>query len=421
MKLTLKIYLMLCALWLTQAVAAAESVLGSDLSGLQEYAREHNPDLAAMRLEMVAAEERSYAADAWPDPVLRTELNDITNQGNTAPRLAPSQVGSASYQVMQAVPIWGKRGLKREVAEAEAQQALGRSNLTWTELSARIKKTYAQYYLYNRSEKLTQEVLALLNNLEQISQSRYATGLAAQQDVIRAQVEQTALRRELVMLNTDLHHAMTRINTLLKRDASAPLAEPHQLRPLPAVDKLAIDKLAQRQLLNNPQLFSLDAQITAADKSRDLVLKNRYPDFTVGLTPTQRGSQIKEWGLMLEMNIPLQQGARRSQEREAQAQLAAAHMRKAAAANQLAGDLSENLLAFNAAQQIESLSANSLLPQAEATFQAALVGYQNGQVDFATLLDSQRQILKAKLDVLNAQADAQIRLAEIEKLIGEEL
>ena len=90
-------------------------------------------------------------------------------------------------------------------------------------------------------------------------------------------------------------------------------------------------------------------------------------------------------------------------------------------ANQLAGDLSEYLLAFNAAQQIESLSANSLLPQAEATFQAALVGYQNGQVDFATLLDSQRQILKAKLDVLNAQTDAQISLAEIEKLIGEEL
>jgi outer membrane protein TolC len=42
-------------------------------------------------------------------------------------------------------------------------------------------------------------------------------------------------------------------------------------------------------------------------------------------------------------------------------------------------------------------------------------------VDFATLLDAQRQILKAKLDVLNSQAQEQASLAQIEKLLGEEL
>jgi outer membrane protein TolC len=61
------------------------------------------------------------------------------------------------------------------------------------------------------------------------------------------------------------------------------------------------------------------------------------------------------------------------------------------------------------------------LPQAELTFQAALAGYENGKVDFATLLDAQRQIRNAKQNVIKAQAEQQARLAEIERLVGGEI
>ena len=68
-----------------------------------------------------------------------------------------------------------------------------------------------------------------------------------------------------------------------------------------------------------------------------------------------------------------------------------------------------------------ALAATSLLPQAELTFQSALAGYENGKVDFATLLDAQRQIRRAKQERLKAQAEAQMRLADIERIVGEEL
>jgi outer membrane protein TolC len=85
------------------------------------------------------------------------------------------------------------------------------------------------------------------------------------------------------------------------------------------------------------------------------------------------------------------------------------------------GELAEYTTTLTAAQALESITVSSLLPQAEATLQAAYVGYQNGKVDFATLLDAQRQILKAKQDVLNAQAQAQISLAQIERLLGDDI
>jgi len=42
-------------------------------------------------------------------------------------------------------------------------------------------------------------------------------------------------------------------------------------------------------------------------------------------------------------------------------------------------------------------------------------------VDFATLLDAQKQIRQAKLNQVNAALTAQMRLAEIERIIGEDL
>ena len=73
------------------------------------------------------------------------------------------------------------------------------------------------------------------------------------------------------------------------------------------------------------------------------------------------------------------------------------------------------------ALRVDILTAPSMLPQAEATLQSALAGYETGKVDFATLLDAQRQIRKSRVDRLKAQVEAQVRLAAIERLLGEDL
>jgi len=408
----------------TCPVQAADivNIPGAEVGELLLIAQERNPELASMRYEADAVQARAGASSALPDPVFRIQLQDFTNKNSSGTTtLVPSEVGSTYYRVMQPLPFWGKRGLKQEIAEAEYSQARGRTSATWSELATKIKTDFAQYYFVSNSLKLTQEMLALTLNLERIAKSRYSTGLAPQQDVIRAQVEQTGLRRDLLMLETERHHNMTRLNASLQREPNATLAEPQHLRKLPAPAKMEFAALAEQLGKQNPQLFTLQAQINAAEKNRELTYKNRLPDFTLGVGATQMGNDIKMWELMLEFNIPLQQGARRGQEREAESMRAAAQSRKDSALSRLQGELFEYTAALETARRVEAINTSSLLPQAEATLQAAYVGYQNGKVDFATLLDAQRQILKAKLDVLNAQVQAQTSLAQIEKLLGEEL
>jgi outer membrane protein, heavy metal efflux system len=277
------------------------------------------------------------------------------------------------------------------------------------------------YYNASASEQLAQQTLALLDNLEQIAQTRYANGLGQQQDVIRVQLEKTMLRGELIALQNELHHSHARMNTLMSRPVSAPLAEPAQLRAMPTAAKLDEATLLDRLRAQNPQLRIAEATIQSTEKNRDLAYSNRYPGFTLGFAPNQYGNAVRSWDLMVELNIPLQQSSRRSQEREAEALLSASNARKEALLNQTQSELSEGLSALESSRRTEALIATRLLPQAELTYQSALAGYETGKVDFAMLIEAQKQILKARQQQLQTQTDMQLQLADIEKLLGEEL
>lgn len=400
---------------------ADDPLPGARVESLLALAKERNPDFAAMRYEVSAANERVLPAGALMNPRFKLELEDITKSGQQDPTLLPSEVGSARYTLSQDFPWSGKRDLKRELANQEIQVAQSRVQQTWSEMAARIKSLFAQRYLVKGTQQLVNENLDLMLQLEKVLQARYAGGLAAQQDITRIHVEHTGMRAELAALAGEWRQSQSRLNALLARPWDAPLAPPEALRPLPEPSKLEFNVLSERVRQANPQLAVESARVKSAEKNRDLSFKNRYPDFTVGINAMQRQGSVNEWGLMLELNLPIQGDVLRAQERESEAMLAAAQSRHEAVLNQAMADLSENLSALEAARQTEHLMIYSLMPQADLTWRAALTAYENGKADFATLLDAQRQIRQARLGKLKAQVDAQMRLAEIEKLLGEDL
>jgi outer membrane protein TolC len=271
------------------------------------------------------------------------------------------------------------------------------------------------------NEHLIQQSMTLLDSIGKISQTRYANGIGAQQDVIQAQVEKTLLQSELLAVQSEQHHTHIRLNTLLARPVNAPLAEPAELRVIPDSSVLDEAALLERLRANNPQLRAATANSQASEKNRELVRLNRYPDFTLGVAPTLIGGATKSWDAMIEVTIPLQQSARRAQEREAEAMLVAANARQEALLNQVQAELSENLSELEALRRTETLITGRLLPQAELSYQAALAAYETGKAGFTALMEAQRQALKVRQQKLQAQADMQLRLVEIEKLLGASL
>jgi len=398
-------------------LAGARDELGATLPGVLAYLQQGNPELQAMRHEVTAAQARERGAGALPDPMFAMELRDIPVRD---PTLSPANAGNTRYAIKQLIPLGDKRGLQREIAAAGVSAAGAQRDAITAEVRMRARQAWSQYWYAVSAARVNEELRGLLVDLEQVARSRYGSGLTPQQDVIKAQTELTMLRTDLVMLQSERRQATARLNGVLARAADAPLAEPQELPPLPVrVQDYAglVRDVADR----NPLLAAGDAQIRSATRSAELARAARIPDLTVGLGLIQQDTRLEQYEVMLEVNIPWQTDIIRANVNEAQAMGAAAEARREATAAQLRGELGQNWAALTALRDQSAILRDTLLPQVTLTFESALASYQTGRVDFATLLDAQRQLRRTRLDLLKIDMDMQMRVAEIERIVGEPL
>jgi len=101
--------------------------------------------------------------------------------------------------------------------------------------------------------------------------------------------------------------------------------------------------------------------------------------------------------------------------------VAAASARREATMQRAMGELGTALAQLR--RRARNGAADRGEPAAAGTAEpaGALVAYETGKADFPALLDAERQVRQARLSQLAAEVEAQMRLAEIERLIGEDL
>src|SRR3546814_12469060 len=118
---------------------------------------------------------------------------------------------------------------------------------------------------------------------------RYALGRAAQQDAIRAQVEQTSLQRERIERLAAKQEAAATLNAVLGRRSDAPLAT-HDEAP-----RLVVHSASLAEALDgadaHPAVRSQQARAAAAHTNVELERSNRFPAITVGVGARRRGAR----------------------------------------------------------------------------------------------------------------------------------
>jgi outer membrane protein TolC len=82
------------------------------------------------------------------------------------------------------------------------------------------------------------------------------------------------------------------------------------------------------------------------------------------------------------------------------------------------GQIQEALVEAEAAQKQAHLYRDQLRPQAEATLQSSVIAYENDKTDLLDLLDSQMTVIDIDLAWLQAVADFDARLADLELATG---
>lgn len=391
---------------------AAEPVPGRSVESVRAWLLQHNPELRALGLEAEAAQARVLPAGALPDPSAGISIRGL-DPGQ--PWRGTDMGREITYSLRQRFPLWGKRELARTSARQAADAAGLDRDAAARNLLAEAEAGYVRYWHADEAIAVLDRRLTLLHQLEEVAGVRYALGMAAQQDAIRAQAEQTNLQRERIERLAARREAMAMLNTVLGRPVDAPLAPPDAIPALP-FPQAPPDP---QQVAGHPAVLAQQARAGAARTNAELQRRNRLPDVALGVGAMQRGDGLDSMELMLEVDIPFQQRARREREREARLLEEAALTRVEATRRALAGRDAAARIQWASARERRELIEKTLLLQADATYRSALASYQVGEVDFGTLLEALDEWQGADLARVDALRDELLGAAAVRAIEGD--
>lgn len=398
---------------LAGAVIAAETPPGQSVESVRSWLVEHNPELRALAIEAEAARARIVPAGALPDPSAGIALRGLRPEQPWR----GTELGSATvYSLRQQLPLWGKRELARTGARQEADASELDRKAAARDLLAEAESVYVRYWHADQAVAVLDRRIALLRQIEEMVGVRYALGMAAQQDAMRAQVEQTIMQRERIERLAARREAMAMLNTVLGRPTDALIAAPESVPMLPVSDAARPEP---RQLADHPALLAQQARAEAARTNALLQRRKRFPDVTLGVGAMQRGGSLDSIELMAEIDIPFQQRARREREREANLLEEAALTRVEATRRTLDGRGAAARAQWASARERRQLTERTLLPQADAVYQSALASYQVGAVDFGTLLEALNAWQGADLARVDALRDELLGAASVRAIEGD--
>ncbi len=389
-----------------------DAPLGATVEDLLAAGRRLSPGLRAAALDTEAAAAKASGADRLDDPTITDSYTYYKD---------PNVFSAHTAMLTQAFPLWGKRDLRRQAALADVDASRGREQAAQDELDERIKVAFAQYLLLTKSMAVNREITELARRMKTVAAARYGQGGGDQAGVIQAFGEETAAKVEAVRLAGARGAAQARLNALIGRPTGTPLADPVWARPMPAADPL-LAVLIERARAGNPTLLTSTAAIAAARVRSTLADKAWYPDVTVGAGPlVQTNNRPVGFAATVGLNIPLPWGRAASGQREAAAQVGATQQRHDATRLEVEGALGEAVARLRAIRATETLLRRETMPQAQAGFRAVLAGYGQGRGDLTVAIKAERQVHDVELRLLQAQLDAQVEIAAIERLIGGDL
>ncbi len=248
------------------------------------------------------------------------------------------------------------------------------------------------------------------------------TGLA---DLLRIRMEILELENRLELLGDDRAVAAARLNSAVGRDPRDPVILPETLHraELPALPEEA------REIIDraNPMLKMLESEGRALEAKESMDRKMGLPMFGLGLQyeafrprPDQEAHGRTKGMLMpmVSVSIPVWRKKYAAAIDETRLLRQGLEDRERDVRNRLSVEHEEALARFRDAERRAALYAD-LAGLARQALDLLTAGYATAGRDFEEILRLHRQLLDLRLKLVEADADRNIAVALVERLIGE--
>jgi cobalt-zinc-cadmium efflux system outer membrane protein len=362
-----------------------------------------HPDVRSAAAAWRAAAERYPQEVALDDPMFGTMLGP-GSWGD------PTVDSAYMVEASQKLPWPGKRQLRGNIAQAEANAAyfdVGEERLRIAEAA---RMAYLEFFLAHRELAILSDSTSLLQSFRQTAQAKYESAEVEQQDVLLADVELAELERRQLEVNRKVRVSRARINTLLLLPPDATLPPPPAELPAreeePSAESLRSLAISQR-----PELAAQEARIRAERYAVSLACKEFYPDIeVVGRYDAFWQEDPLRPMVGMNLNMPLYKEKRWAAVREARARVVQEQASLESRINEITFEVEQAYQRLAESRQSLLVYQERLLPTARQSVDSARASYDAGSMDFLRLVSSQRESLSIQ--------EYHKRLAELDRAIG---
>ena len=374
-----------------------------------------NAAIKAARAKWEMMKARVPQAGAWED--LRFGVDSVAGRFVDIP---PNSFMDQTVMLEQELPVSGKNRSRARAATAEAGatfEELRRAELDVVARSlaayARLANGYAQLEVNRRTQ-------GLLNQLVQISRSRYETGTATQTDVLLAQTDAAKLLETRAQIERDISEAQSALNVLLNRSAQQPLGRPAAL--VFKTRDLSLEKLQATAMTWRPELQKAQSRIEAEKYRLQLATRQWIPDPTLNVKAQRYNEAVQpasEVNVGISIPLPwLNQKKYAAGVSEARKSVEIAQREFEAARTETLGMVRDQLKKIETAASQFEIYRDKVLPIARQSVEVGRAAYESNSGGFLELNIVRRALQDAESTALNHLTDYQAALAELDAIVG---
>jgi cobalt-zinc-cadmium efflux system outer membrane protein len=391
---------------------------------LQDYisvALKNNPGLQSYRLQSEGMQKRIRPAQAWDDPVIYASIMNLpVNFSFRNDPMTMKQVGiQQNFSLSKKYLLRGKEAEKNfefSRHDAESRQLF---------LIYSIKEQYYDLYSIGKSIEATEKSIILIKSFISIANTRYSTGSGTLQDVFKAEVELTELRKEIIKMQSEQKDKQAFFNTLLNRGKNDSVEIPAELKYIPI--PLIMDSLQENANINNPALLGAQTMIGKDSITYLLAKAAKIPDFNAGAFYGQRqfimpdGTKALDMvGIQFGMTLPIWTKRKQNPLIEvSNIEIKKSKYQLEAMQNEISLMIHHAVIEADKDDRLNKLYDKQLLPQASENLNAGITGYQENKIDFMTLIDNFILLYHYRVESAKIEADYMKAIAELEMLTGQ--
>ncbi|MDD2883215.1 MAG: TolC family protein, partial [Rhodoferax sp.] len=425
---TLRILALLLLLSLSSVSVWAEEVKlpAEELTLLVDTALANNPELKSSQARWQMFANKAKQASSLEDPMFMFKLQNMLAR---EPFVFNKDPQSAKViGISQQLPFWGKRAIKQEVANYEAESYKWSIEERKLELARMVKETYYQIWAVDKSMEIVDKNLRILSDFVTIAESKYSVGQGVQQDIYKANLEKSKMIDMQITLKQQRKSLEANLNYLLYRPGTTAIG-PIVDFTLPQVS-LSAEQLNQSAAEKRPQIKSLASLTSKGQASHRLAQKEFYPDFNLSFeymfkdavsTDMVTDPGYNMFTLGVTFNLPFQQEKRHAMIAESTSETSMAIEELNGLKNTISYTINDTLAQLERRKKLIELYKGGIIPQAEQSLESAVISYRVNKVDFLTLLDGRMSLFTYERELYESQAEYMMKLAQLEAAIGSDL